>query len=123
MTFISVGENNSDGIDGFLDIINTLIKETNRPTVLTTSYGFNEPANNTGFTQLATWVSCVPLGDTPDTTCLLLRSLCNLYAQLGARGVSVIYAAGDSGVAGTFMNNPANCSNSEFVPTFPSGCP
>ena len=43
MTFISVGENNSDGIDGFLDIINTLIKETNRPTVLTTSYGFNEP--------------------------------------------------------------------------------
>ena len=43
VTFISVSENNSDGIDGFLDIINTLIKETNRPTVLTTSYGFNEP--------------------------------------------------------------------------------
>lgn len=43
VTFISVGENNSDGIDGFLDIINTLIAETTPPTVLTTSYGFNEP--------------------------------------------------------------------------------
>lgn len=43
ITFISVGPDNTDGIDGFLDIINTLIKESNPPTVLTTSYGFNEP--------------------------------------------------------------------------------
>ena len=44
-TFISVGEDNSDGIDGFLDIINFLIAESSatRPKVLTTSYGFNEP--------------------------------------------------------------------------------
>lgn len=43
VTFISVGENNQDGVDGFLDIINLLIGETTPPTVLTTSYGFNEP--------------------------------------------------------------------------------
>ena len=43
VTFISVGDNNEDGVDGFLDIINFLIAETTPPTVLTTSYGFNEP--------------------------------------------------------------------------------
>ena len=44
-TFISVGDNNRDGINGFLDIINFLIAESSatRPKVLTTSYGFNEP--------------------------------------------------------------------------------
>lgn len=44
MTFISVGENNADGVDGFMDIITALIKEATgtRPNVLTTSYGFDE---------------------------------------------------------------------------------
>ena len=41
-TFISVGDNNRDGINGFLDIINTLLKQDNPPLVLTTSFGFNE---------------------------------------------------------------------------------
>lgn len=38
--------------------------------------------------------------------------------QLGARGVSVIIAAGNGGVAG-----PQSESCSDFVPTFPSSCP
>jgi len=42
-TFISVGANNKDGIDGFLDIIQALIGEAKPPQVLTTSYGFDEP--------------------------------------------------------------------------------
>ena len=42
VTFISVGENNQDGVDGFLDIINSLIKLDSPPLVLTTSFGFNE---------------------------------------------------------------------------------
>ena len=46
-----------------------------------------------------------------------------MYAQLGARGTSVLFASGDSGVAGTFFNNPANCTDREFVPTFPASCP
>ena len=41
--FISVGEHNRDGVNGFLDIINTLIGESNAPQVLSTSYGFDEP--------------------------------------------------------------------------------
>ena len=42
-TFISVGNNNQDGdLGGFLDIINSLLKEDNPPLVLTTSFGFDE---------------------------------------------------------------------------------
>ena len=38
--------------------------------------------------------------------------------QLGARGVSILFASGDGGVSGS---QSARCTN--FVPTFPSGCP
>ena len=48
----------------------------------------------------------------------LRRNLCNAYAQLGARGVSILFASGDGGVAGSQSDN---CT--QFVPTFPSGCP
>jgi len=42
-TFISVGDNFQDGdLEGFLDIINFLLKESAPPQVLTTSYGQNE---------------------------------------------------------------------------------
>ena len=42
VTFISVGENNSDGLDGFIDEANFLLGQSSPPNVLTTSYGFNE---------------------------------------------------------------------------------
>lgn len=45
-------------------------------------------------------------------------NLCNAYAQLGARGVSILFASGDGGVSGS---QSGSCST--FVPTFPSGCP
>jgi tripeptidyl-peptidase-1 len=47
------------------------------------------------------------------------NSLCNAFAQLAARGVSVIVASGDGGVAGSRPNN----SCTAFVPTFPASCP
>ncbi|TDL21549.1 family S53 protease-like protein [Rickenella mellea] len=95
-SFISVGPNNGDNLGGFLDIITFLQKQTTPPQVLTTSYGQNE---NTVSKALA-------------------NSLCNAYQQLGARGVSILFASGDGGVSGS---QSARCTN--FVPTFPSGCP
>ncbi|OJT13117.1 Tripeptidyl-peptidase sed3 [Trametes pubescens] len=96
-TFISVGENFHDGaLEGFLDIINFLLGETAPPQVLTTSYGQNE---NTISRALA-------------------NNLCNAYAQLGARGTSILFASGDGGVAGS---QSSRCTT--FLPTFPSGCP
>jgi len=96
-TFISVGNNFQDGaLEGFLDIINFLLGESNPPHVLTTSYGQNE---NTISRNLA-------------------NNLCNAYMQLGVRGTSILFASGDGGVSGS---QSANCRT--FVPTFPSGCP
>ncbi|KAI1786392.1 family S53 protease [Ganoderma leucocontextum] len=95
--FISVGDQFQDGdLEGFLDVVNFLLDEDAPPYVMTTSYGQNE---NTISRKLA-------------------QNLCNAYAQLGARGVSVLFASGDGGVAGS---QSASCS--KFVPTFPSGCP
>ncbi|TFY82906.1 hypothetical protein EWM64_g1100 [Hericium alpestre] len=95
-TFITVGDMNRDGISGFLDLVNYLLKQNTLPHVLTTSYGFNE-------------------GDLPYS---VANNLCNAYAQLGARGVSVLFSSGDGGVSGS---QSQQCTN--FVPTFPSGCP
>ncbi|KAJ7733665.1 family S53 protease [Mycena metata] len=98
VTFISVGSDNEDGIDGFLDIINSIMAmpAATRPTVLTTSYGFNEP----------------------DLPVSLAYSLCDSYVQLGAAGISVIFASGDGGVGGI---QSAECTS--FVPTAPAACP
>ncbi|RPD61265.1 subtilisin-like protein [Lentinus tigrinus ALCF2SS1-6] len=71
------------------------------PSVLTTSYVFQETED------LASFAS----------------TLCSMYARLGAMGTSVIFAAGDSGVAGGFLQGAADCDDKPFVPTFPSTCP
>ncbi|KAI0329229.1 family S53 protease [Cubamyces sp. BRFM 1775] len=94
--FISVGERNRDGVNGFLDIINSLIGESNAPQVLSTSYGFDEP-------------------DLPTS---IATNLCNAYMQLGARGTSILFSSGDGGVSGS---QSQTCTT--FIPTFPSGCP
>ncbi|KAI0321292.1 family S53 protease [Amylostereum chailletii] len=95
--FISVGEDTQDGdLGGFLDIINFLLGEDSPPNVLTTSYGFNED----------------------EISAALATQLCNAYAQLGARGTSILFASGDGGVSG---GQSGSCTT--FVPTFPSGCP
>ncbi|KAF7344287.1 Serine protease S53 [Mycena venus] len=97
-TFISVGEDNIDDADGFIDIVNSILAtpaET-RPTVLTTSYGFNEE----------------------DLPLSLAVAMCNAYMQLGAVGISVLFSSGDGGVGGV---QPTECTT--FVPSAPGGCP
>ncbi|KAH8696422.1 putative protease S8 tripeptidyl peptidase I [Talaromyces proteolyticus] len=93
-TFISVGLSN---LQGFTDVFNYILQLQNPPPVLSISYGFNENALSRG----------------------AATSMCNLLAQLGARGVSVIVASGDGGVAGSRPSDSCNA----FVPTFPASCP
>ncbi|KAI0676460.1 subtilisin-like protein [Trametes maxima] len=101
-TFVSVGQNNKDGgLEGFLDIIDTLLKQDSPPLVLTTSFGFDEQ----------------PFEQAPE----LAQTLCNAYAQLGARGTSVLFASGDGGVSGSQANDA--CDGSAFLATFPATCP
>ncbi|KAJ7466252.1 family S53 protease-like protein [Mycena galericulata] len=98
VTFISVGNDFQDDIDGFVDIVNTILAEpvATRPTVLTTSYGFNEE----------------------DLPISIAVQVCNAYMQLGAVGISVLFASGDGGVGGV---QSTACTT--FVPSAPGTCP
>ncbi|KAJ7144398.1 family S53 protease-like protein [Mycena epipterygia] len=91
VTFLSVGESNSDGLNGFLDLANALIAEATgtRPNVLTTSYGWDELAISRAVTN----------------------NLCNAYMQLGALGTSLIFSSGDGGVWHTTFipTGPSGC--------------
>ncbi|PIL33241.1 hypothetical protein GSI_04691 [Ganoderma sinense ZZ0214-1] len=91
--FISVG---GKYIGSWLDLADLLLSQDHPPSVLTTSYSFNEP------------------GLSPKVA----QNLCNKYAQLGARGVSLLFSSGDGGVSGAQRKN---CTT--FIPTFPSTCP
>jgi tripeptidyl-peptidase-1 len=49
-------------------------------------------------------------------------SICNMFAQLGAMGISVLFASGDSGVGGgSCLSNDAKGSK-KFIPAFPASC-
>ncbi|KAI0644036.1 family S53 protease [Trametes meyenii] len=96
VTFFSIGTQISDGASGFLEFIESVLGLTNPPLVLSTSYGFNEGE----------------LGEE------IAANLCRLYAQAGARGISLIFNTGDGGVSGCVTQQ---CTL--FIPTFPSSCP
>ena len=52
------------------------------------------------------------------------RSVCNQFAQLGARGITFLCASGDSGVGntGSCVSNDGK-NTPTFLPTFPNTCP
>lgn len=49
------------------------------------------------------------------------RKVCNMFMQLGARGVSVLFASGDSGPGHSCIRNADN--STYFEPMFPAACP
>jgi tripeptidyl-peptidase-1 len=84
----------------YLDWLNYVLAQPTIPQTFTTSYGDDEQT--------------VPLD--------YATSVCNMFAQLGTRGASVLFSSGDSGVGGgsctTFLPNfPASC---EFFNTYPN---
>ncbi|OSD01273.1 family S53 protease-like protein [Trametes coccinea BRFM310] len=97
ITVVTVGSDSHDGIAGFLDVVNNLLAQEQLPQVLTTSFGFTEK----------------------DIPAAIGSNLCNAYAQLGARGTTVLFASGDGGVSG--IQATQDCTT--FLPTFPSSCP
>ena len=70
------------------------------PKVLTTSYGEDEQSVPASYTDRA----------------------CNLFAQLGSRGVSVIFSSGDTGVGSSCESNDGT-NRTEFNPIWPAACP
>jgi tripeptidyl-peptidase-1 len=98
ISFLSVGNNTEDGeLEGFLDTVNFAAAQDTVPTVMSTSYGEDEDALSPA----------------------LSYQMCAAFAALGARGVSILFASGDSGVG---AQNGTDCG-AQFVPKAFVGCP
>lgn len=86
----------------YLEFLNYVLNlsDSELPQTLTTSYGEEEQSVPQDFAL----------------------KICNLFMQLGARGVSVLFSSGDSGPGGSCKSNVDNTTTT-FLPTFPAGCP
>ncbi|KAK3720454.1 hypothetical protein LTR37_003867 [Vermiconidia calcicola] len=86
----------------YLTWLNYALAQNDLPQVISTSYG--EPEQTV-----------------PES---YARRVCAGFAQLGARGISLLFGSGDAGVGadGTCYSN-ANPERRVFLPNFPAGCP
>ena len=51
-----------------------------------------------------------------------MRTVCNMFMHLGARGVSVLFSSGDSGPGNICISNDGT-NTTRFQPNFPATCP
>ena len=49
-------------------------------------------------------------------------NVCNLFAQLGARGSSIMFSSGDDGVGGGNCVTNDGKNTKRFQPNFPASC-
>lgn len=92
----------NSGNEPFLEQLHYLIDlpGDQLPAVLSTSYGESEQSLPPSYA----------------------RVVCTLFAQLGARGVSVIFSSGDSGVGSSCQTNDG-AKRTRLIPGFPASCP
>ncbi|QRW10121.1 tripeptidyl-peptidase I [Ceratobasidium sp. AG-Ba] len=85
----------------YLDWVSYMLNKTTLPYTISTSYGDDEQT--------------VPLD--------YATRVCNDFATLGARGVSILFSSGDGGVgSGTCKTNDGS-NRTRFQPIFPASCP
>jgi tripeptidyl-peptidase-1 len=85
----------------YIDWLNYIMNKTTVPQTFTTSYGDDEQT--------------VPQD-------YAIR-VCNTFAQLGARGSSVLFSSGDGGVGSGDCKTNDGTQKTMFQPTFPGACP
>ncbi|KAJ7089878.1 peptidase S8/S53 domain-containing protein [Mycena belliarum] len=85
----------------YLDWLNFILNQTTIPQTFTTSYGDDEQT--------------VPQD--------YATTVCNMFAQLGARGSSIMFSSGDSGVGGGDCLTNDGTNRKIFQPAFPASCP
>lgn len=92
----------TDTNEPYLTLVNYLLAQTDLPQVFSTSYGDDEQT--------------VPHS--------YAKRVCHGFAQLGARGISVLFSSGDAGVGsnGTCFSNK-DPEKRMFIPNFPASCP
>ncbi|PYH97142.1 subtilisin-like protein [Aspergillus ellipticus CBS 707.79] len=93
---------NDNNNEPYLEFLQNVLKleDDDLPQVISTSYGEDEQT-------------------VPQSYAL---TVCNLYAQLGSRGVSVLFSSGDSGVGSACQTNDGT-NRTHFPPQFPAACP
>ncbi|KAJ5486893.1 hypothetical protein N7530_001193 [Penicillium desertorum] len=93
---------NDNNNEPYLEFLQNVLKmeQKDLPQVISTSYGENEQS-------------------VPEK---YARTVCNLFSQLGSRGVSVIFASGDSGVGAACQTNDGR-NATRFPAQFPAACP
>ncbi|KZZ98042.1 Peptidase S8/S53, subtilisin/kexin/sedolisin [Ascosphaera apis ARSEF 7405] len=91
-----------DDTEPYLDQLHYLLSlpDDELPTVLSTSYGEEEQNIPRDYSD----------------------AVCHGFAKLGARGVSVIFSSGDSGVGAACMTNDGK-NQTRFMANFPGSCP
>ncbi|KAH9973600.1 subtilisin-like protein [Lactifluus volemus] len=99
--FIPDSNTTSNTNEPYLDWLNFILDQETIPQTISTSYGDDEQT--------------VP----PDYA----RSVCGLFALVGLRGVSLLFASGDFGVGGGSCLTNDGTNRTEFIPSFPASCP
>jgi tripeptidyl-peptidase I len=90
----------TDTNEPYLDWLDVILDQETIPQTISTSYGDDEQT--------------VP----PDYA----DSVCDLFAQLGTMGVSVLFSSGDNGVgSGSCLTNDGT-DRVQFIPVFPASC-
>lgn len=86
----------------YLTWVQYLLAQPSFPQVITSSYGDDEQS-------------------VPQSYAI---RVCQEFAQVGARGTSLLFSSGDRGVGlpGTCVSNDGK-NTTEFIPAFPAGCP
>lgn len=97
-----LGNQPGDGTEPWLQWLDAMLAlpDAQLPHTITTSFGENEQSLPNGYVQ----------------------TVCNSFAALGARGVSMIAASGDSGPGATCITNDGT-NSTRFTPIFPGSCP
>src|SRR6266702_2829133 len=92
--------NQPDPEDAFLKWFGYMLSQRYIPQTITTSYGIDEKE--------------LPLE--------YATTVCNLFLQLGARGVSVLFPSGDKGVGTGDCKVGDGSGRVQFIPLFPASC-
>lgn len=95
------------GNEPYLEWVTYVLAQSTLPQTISTSYGDDEQTVPEDYA----------------------RRVCNDFAQLGARGVTLLFSSGDGGAGGIAGNNATACVSNDgkntfkFLPSFPAGCP
>ncbi|TFY50202.1 hypothetical protein EVG20_g11659, partial [Dentipellis fragilis] len=85
----------------YLEWLDYILAQDTIPQTISTSYGDSEQTVPFDYAQ----------------------KVCNKFAQLGARGVSLLFSSGDLGVGGDSCTTNDGTNRTQFTPNFPASCP